>query len=464
MPSRAPPGAPPEAERRRRPPPPRAAEAMGARSEFDFWIVLDFEWTCDEGEHRQVHSDEGEIIEFAYVIYDVRKSRVSNEGQHYCKPLHTPITEFCTKLTGISNEKLKDAGSLKDALSALDKALTEAGAKGKTCCAVAHGCADLELILPRNCRDLGLEIPPYLRKYIDLREATQGHLASIGERSTRASSLKQICEALRVEMLGDQHCGLDDSWMVLLATQQLLKVGAALHCADLDAERRAFQAGGQDVALCLDGLPYHALGAEIQQWLLELLGETVPEEGIWIVLGMDLRPSGRAIIDFGSHDAAARALSRLDGGRRMLCGSVSRWPFEAPRERLVLARPLRQQERAVPRQRRVDAGGVGPLVAPFPWDATALDGTRRPGRRPASTIEPAAGVRGTVKFFNDARGFGFIASPAGEVFVHIKDCDGIDMLREGDVVSFDIVQDGKSGKIKAAFVQVLGRDGSAPAA
>lgn len=51
--------------------------------------------------------------------------------------------------------------------------------------------------------------------------------------------------------------------------------------------------------------------------------------------------------------------------------------------------------------------------------------------------------KGTVKFFNTTKGFGFIKMDGGkEVFVHVS---GIkDKIRENDLVTFDI-QEGKKG-------------------
>jgi CspA family cold shock protein len=51
--------------------------------------------------------------------------------------------------------------------------------------------------------------------------------------------------------------------------------------------------------------------------------------------------------------------------------------------------------------------------------------------------------KGTVKFFNETKGFGFIKSDAGqEIFVHVSGLK--DKIRENDTVEFDI-QEGKKG-------------------
>ena len=58
-------------------------------------------------------------------------------------------------------------------------------------------------------------------------------------------------------------------------------------------------------------------------------------------------------------------------------------------------------------------------------------------------------VKGTVKFFADAKGYGFITPEGGskDVFVHFTSIQGKEgefkSLKQGDVVSFDVEQGDK---------------------
>ena len=64
---------------------------------------------------------------------------------------------------------------------------------------------------------------------------------------------------------------------------------------------------------------------------------------------------------------------------------------------------------------------------------------------------------GTVKFFNSAKGFGFIELGNGQpdVFVHISAVEraGMRSLVEGQKVSFDVVKDARNGTSSADNLQ-----------
>lgn len=68
-------------------------------------------------------------------------------------------------------------------------------------------------------------------------------------------------------------------------------------------------------------------------------------------------------------------------------------------------------------------------------------------------------MRGKVQWFNNAKGFGFIAPQGGgaDVFVHFSaiQCDGYKQLDADQDVEFD-TETGPKGKVQAANVRVVG--------
>ena len=66
--------------------------------------------------------------------------------------------------------------------------------------------------------------------------------------------------------------------------------------------------------------------------------------------------------------------------------------------------------------------------------------------------------KGTVKWFNSQKGFGFIQPENGgkDVFVHISAVEraGMSSLNEGQTVSFDIVEDRRTGKSAAGNLRL----------
>jgi cold shock protein len=64
---------------------------------------------------------------------------------------------------------------------------------------------------------------------------------------------------------------------------------------------------------------------------------------------------------------------------------------------------------------------------------------------------------GTVKWYNDQKGYGFIAPDAGgkDVFVHATALEraGIRSLRDGQKVTFEVQTDQRTGKQSAGNLQ-----------
>ncbi|CDX20095.1 putative cold shock protein y4cH [Mesorhizobium sp. ORS 3324] len=73
-------------------------------------------------------------------------------------------------------------------------------------------------------------------------------------------------------------------------------------------------------------------------------------------------------------------------------------------------------------------------------------------------------AKGTVKWFNATKGFGFIQPDSGgpDVFVHISAVErsGLRTLVEGQKVNFEVEQDRRTGKSSAGHLQMTGTHGT----
>ena len=101
---------------------------------------------------------------------------------------------------------------------------------------------------------------------------------------------------------------------------------------------------------------------------------------------------------------------------------------------------------------------IGPLsiVPPRVLLATSRRGNGVSTTRSKELVQMADRENGTVKWFNDAKGFGFISRESGEdVFVHFRaiQSQGFKSLKEGQKVSFTVVQ-GQKG-LQADAVEAL---------
>jgi CspA family cold shock protein len=78
---------------------------------------------------------------------------------------------------------------------------------------------------------------------------------------------------------------------------------------------------------------------------------------------------------------------------------------------------------------------------------------------PATQLKDDPMNTGTVKWFNEQKGYGFVQPDNGQkdVFVHISAVEraGLRTLKEGQKVSFEIVVDKRTGKSSAGNLQAV---------
>jgi CxxC-x17-CxxC domain-containing protein len=130
------------------------------------------------------------------------------------------------------------------------------------------------------------------------------------------------------------------------------------------------------------------------------------------------------------------------------CGAETMVPFVPSGARPVYCRDCFNETRGT---RGAAAGGRAG------GESQAPRGGTRPRSAPA-TLEPSGDghrAQGSVKWFNESKGFGFIQDDGGEdVFVHFSAIqgDGFRTLQQGDRVEFDVVP-GAKGRQAANVVR-----------
>ena len=254
--------------------------AHGPTKPFDYvgvdvLICMDFEATCDEGPDAQVTRDKQEIIEFPYVVVDVHTRDIIHAEQQFIKPEYSPVTKFCTELTGIEASTLEKGCTLAHAVTTFIKYVdTQIVGKNKTFALVTHGTWDLLLQLRCECATKKIDLPDWIFRFLDLRTVyTYWGNASAANCSVGSTSLRAMCNNLNITIHGRLHSGLDDSKTiahVMLAICDLkhpLKSPSLFpntydwfaECAEFEMKKRTL--------LRIESMPYNCTKQEVLAWL-----------------------------------------------------------------------------------------------------------------------------------------------------------------------------------------------------
>ncbi|KAI7745397.1 hypothetical protein M8C21_011334 [Ambrosia artemisiifolia] len=137
-----------------------------AHQEFHYFVVIDFEATCDK--ERNPHPQE--IIEFPSVIVSSLTGQLEACFQTYVRPTcNQLLSDFCKDLTGIQQSQVDRGVTLSEALVRHDKWLEMKGIKNANFAVVTWSNWDCRVMLESECRFKKIRKPSYFNRWINLK-------------------------------------------------------------------------------------------------------------------------------------------------------------------------------------------------------------------------------------------------------------------------------------------------------
>ncbi|KAI3402811.2 hypothetical protein KGF56_004485 [Candida oxycetoniae] len=296
--------------------------------------------------------DTTEVISFSWSAIEVTTLNIMHSETILVRPVNTPITPYCTQVNKLTWEDVKDAGTFKDAITLFDKwILKEILSKNKEFTFVVFDSSKLRVQLPREARDKGVVLPPYLQhpKLFDLTvEYSKWQTTHPEAVSYTASSLANLVTALEVdsdsiedfqvggtssshatsqgeaslEVIATRNSDISKKDLPQLITKlviQLMKKALPVeehatvftHPYDIAEDVKAFVKERSKV-LYLSNLPPDTTQSELEYWFTQYSGRPV---AFWTLKNLDdsklahqLNKGISGFVVFGSHEEATESL------------------------------------------------------------------------------------------------------------------------------------------------------------
>ena len=188
---------------------------------FDYICIFDFECTCTNDESVKLNAQE--VIEFPVVLLNVKTRQIKSIFHTYVKPTEDPqLTDFCTELTGITQDQVDAGVDITVAMKQLHVWLGQQGVFGSEF--IFMSCGDFDgNHLGREAKRKQFFVPNYLRRWINLKKAFPqsrvdaskpdydfNDFYTIKNCKPTVRGMTDMLELLELELEGRHHSGIDD--------------------------------------------------------------------------------------------------------------------------------------------------------------------------------------------------------------------------------------------------------------
>ncbi|ORX87286.1 hypothetical protein BCR32DRAFT_228129 [Anaeromyces robustus] len=184
---------------------------------YKYYCIIDYEATCDVDGGFDYPN---EIIEFPAILVRSYTNEIESEFHEYVKPTNNPIlTDYCKKLTGITQEQIDNADVFTVVLEKFEKWLGNYSTYPfNNICFVTDGPWDIRDFIRKQCEFSNINRPPYFHHWINLRA-----LFKCFYKTREWKNLNGMLSHLNMTFEGHEHCGLDDTRNITRIVQCMLK-------------------------------------------------------------------------------------------------------------------------------------------------------------------------------------------------------------------------------------------------
>ncbi len=168
-----------------------------ARAGFDKIVVIDVETTCWEKRQRDQIM---EVIEIGICLLDIGSGEVSERQSILVKPTYSQVSEFCTKLTTLTQEVVETGIEFREACVKLED---EYQTRKRVW--ASYGDFDRRQF-ERECRFKNVPYP-FGPRHINTKT-----LFAIKHRLSEEVEMDKALELVGLELIGTHHRGVDDAY------------------------------------------------------------------------------------------------------------------------------------------------------------------------------------------------------------------------------------------------------------
>ena len=183
------------------------------------YAIIDFEATCEKDGTMYNPIQNQEIIEFPMILMN-EDGKVIEEYHNYVKPIFNPVlTEFCTNLTGITQDKVEFASPFEIVWKKVSIILSAYNVEYNII-PIAHGDWDFKIMLPKQLALISQKLPSMFKQWCNIKKIYEKHTRQ------KCKSIPKALEQIGMKFEGRLHSGIDDTRNIARIVKYLIENGS----------------------------------------------------------------------------------------------------------------------------------------------------------------------------------------------------------------------------------------------